>query len=248
MTDLPKRDALLPDRAGPLERAIAKTEGRLDDLSMDQVRRVRSVDDALSDELDHLAAERSVDVYDPRWPLEIRRDVVRGWPQVQAKLGTPFAIELALSAMRVRAELTEWWETAPKGKPYTFTVLALVGARLYEDGTILDARTIKAIYASVLRTKAHARAFDLRIGVRFTTRLGLAPVAVAVARVSSVAEASLPVPPIRSDLGAALVATVVARVSSAAMASVPVPPARSGLGLAPVAAAIVRLSFSAVAA
>lgn len=248
MTDLPKRDALLPDRARPLERAVSKTDGRLDDVSMDQVRRVRSVEDALSGELDHLAAERSVDVYDPRWPLEVRRDVVRGWPLVQAKLGTPFAIELALSNMRVRAELTEWWETAPKGKPYTFTVLALVGARLYEDGTILDARTIKAIYASVLRTKAHARAFALQVGVRFTTRIGLAPVTVAIARVSSVAEASLPTPPVRSDLGAAPVATAVARVSSSALASVPVPPARSGLGLAPSAAAIARVSFSAIAA
>lgn len=219
MTDLPKRDALLPGRARPLELAISKTEGRLDDVSMDQVRRVRSVDEALSDELDHLAAERSVDVYDPRWPLEIRRDVVRGWPLVQAKKGTPYAIELALSNMRVRAELTEWWEATPKGVPWSFTVLALVGARLYEEGAILDARTIKAIYTSVLRTKAHARPFDLRIGVQLTTRLGIAPLAAAVARVSVVAEALLPAPPVRSQIGMAPIAAVVARVSFSANAA-----------------------------
>lgn len=218
MTDLPTRHPLLPDRAGPIERAVSKTEGRLDDISYAQVRRVRSVEDATGDELDHLAAERSVDVYDRAWPEEIRRAVVAGWPLVQAKKGTPFAIETALSAMRVAADLTEWWETSPRGVPYSFEVLALVGARLYPGAPVLDTRTLAAVYATVMRTKAHARPFDIRIGVRLRAELGLAPAAAAISRIAGTAAAVLPMPAVGTTLGLAPAASTRTRVAFAAHA------------------------------
>lgn len=248
MSDLPERNPLLPDRAGPIERAVSKTEGRLDDVSYAQVRRVRSVADAQGAELDHLAAERSVDVYDRDWPEEIRRAVVAGWPHVQALKGTPLAIEAALSAMRVTAELTEWWEASPPGIPYTFEALALVGVRLYPGAPVLNERTLAAVFATVMRTKAHSRPFGLRVGVRLDTRLGLAPLATGVSRIASVAAAVLPIPPAGSALGLAPVAAGVSRIASSAAAILPMPALAAGLGVAPAAAARVRVAFSASAA
>ncbi|QRE74380.1 phage tail protein I [Methylobacterium aquaticum] len=246
MSRRPERDALLPDRALPLERAISKTEGRLEDIDADRIRRSRSIDDADAAELAHLAAWHSVDVYDPAWPIAIRREVVRAAPLVHAYKGTPFAIKAALAALRVEARLTEWWQTEPKGTPYTFEVEAIARSRLYPDGPFLGPRTIRVVYDTVMRSKADTRAFDLRVGVGMEVDLGLAPVSTAQTRLTGIAASRLPVPPARSVLGLAPAVVAGPRLACPAVARLPVPGARAALGLAPAATAMVRISLAAV--
>ena len=177
MTDAydPDRDDAQPSNATPLEISIAQTTGRLDDLDMDLPRRVASPDIAEVPEpfLAHRAWGRSVDVYDPAWPVEVRRDVIAVAPEVHLHKGELYAVRKALAALRVDAEVTQWWQTAPKGRPYTFEVRAFARARLY-DGPLLDARLIRVIYATVLGTKPLTRAFDLTIGVGYGGAAGAA--------------------------------------------------------------------------
>ncbi len=240
------RDDLLPGNATPLERAIAQTEGRLDDADMDLPRRVGSSDIAVVPArfLAHRAWGRSVDVWQPEWPEPIQRAAIVAAPIVHLFKGTPFAIRVALAALGVKTEFTEWWQTTPKGTPYTFEVRAFARVRLY-DGPVLDGRTIQAIYSAVMRAKGNARFFDLTVGVGMETRLGLAPAAACVARVANVAKSNLPTPPARTDLGLAPAAAVVARLALAAGARLPTPPARSDFGLAPAAVVRARVSFTA---
>lgn len=178
MTDVydPDRDDALPGNATPLERAIAQTEGRLDDVDMDLIRKVGSSDIAEVPEpyLLHRAWGRSVDVYDPRWPEDVRRAVIVASPLVHLFKGTPFAVRAALGALGVDAEIVQWWETTPKGRPYTFEVQAFARARLY-DGPFLDPRLIRVIHATIDRTAADARAFDLRVVASMGTPVALSP-------------------------------------------------------------------------
>lgn len=171
----PKRANLLPTGATALERSIADVDGRLDDIAVDIVRDVRSTDDVPLDLLKFLAWERSVDVWDPQWPEDVRRAVVEAAPTVHRFKGTRFAVETALAALQVDTTIVEWWQAQPRAAPYTFLVKAYAKARLY-DGPVLDDRLISAIFSSILRAMPRSRAFALAIGASFPRPLGLAPI------------------------------------------------------------------------
>lgn len=173
--DLTKRANLLPINATPLERSIADVDGRLDDIAVEIIRNVRSPEDDPVELLKYLAWERSVDVWDPEWPEDIRRAVVKAAPIVHRFKGTRYAVETALSALNVDTTIIEWWQAQPQAAPYTFLVKAYARARLY-DGPVLDDRLISSIFSSILRSKPHSRAFHLVIGATFPRPLGLAPV------------------------------------------------------------------------
>lgn len=190
MTDRPKRSDLLPSHAFPRERVIADTDGRLEDIDFDLIRRVRSPDEAPAGFLPYLAWERSVDVWDPQWPQAIKRAVVTAAPIVHRYKGTRYAVEAALGALQVDARFEEWFDQAPQGPAYTFTVKAYARARLY-DGPVLDARLIKVVYASIMRTKPLSRAFKLVVGATFPETLGLAPIALGKVAVRRAARPSL---------------------------------------------------------
>ncbi len=51
----------------------------------------------------------------------------------------------ALAALRVTTRMTEWHETTPKARPYTFSVVALARSRLYGGSPVLDERVVRAI-------------------------------------------------------------------------------------------------------
>jgi len=176
MTDRPARVDLLPSHAYPRERAIADTDGRLEDIDFDLIRRVRSPDETPEGFLAYLAWERSVDVWDPTWSIEIKRAVVTAAPVVHRYKGTRYAVEAALAALQVDARFEEWFDQVPRGPAYTFTVRANARARLY-DGPVLDARLIRVVYASIMRAKPLSRAFRLVVGATFPQTLGLVPVA-----------------------------------------------------------------------
>lgn len=160
----------------PRERVYADVDARFEGVDIDLVRRVKSVAEAPAEYLPYLAWERSVDVYDPEWSEAIKRAVIEAAPEVHRYKGTRYAVEVSLAALQVRADIVEWWQTTPKGAPYTFEVRAYAGARLY-DGPVLDTRLVRVVYAAVDRAKPLSRAFKLTIGANFPETLGLAPVA-----------------------------------------------------------------------
>lgn len=175
MTDPVVRARLLPENATPRELAIADVDGRFEDLDTDLIRRVRQVEEADAVYLPSLAWERSVDVYDPLWSDEVKRAVIASAPIVHRYKGTRYAVVTALAALKVDADIVEWWQRLPRGVPYTFEVKSYARARSY-DGPILDDRLIQTIYSSILRAKPVSRAFGLTIRALFLRRLGLAPI------------------------------------------------------------------------
>ncbi|BAQ50417.1 phage tail protein I [Methylobacterium aquaticum] len=180
MADPVKRPTLLPSHATPREAAHAAVEARLDDRAA-QAAAIAALKDPATcpaTYLPYLAWERSVDVYDPAWPEDVRRAVIAAAPLVHALKGTPAAVKAVLAALKIDATVTEWWETTPRGRPYTFSVTAFARARLY-GGAVLDARLVRVAYQSVMAVKPLSRAFDLTLAAEMPGRVGLAPVGLA---------------------------------------------------------------------
>ncbi|WP_238258440.1 phage tail protein I, partial [Methylobacterium gnaphalii] len=169
------RNTLLPSHATPRERSIGGANAAVTDADTDLIRRAGSpdIEEVPAAYLPARAEAVSVDVWDPLWPDDIKRATIKAAPEVHRHKGTVYAVKTALSALKIDAEVIEWWQEAPRGVPYAFTVKARARARLY-DGPLLDPRLIKVAYTSVLRAKPLSRAFDIVIGAGFGDTLGLA--------------------------------------------------------------------------
>lgn len=241
----PDRDDAQPGNATALEVSIAQTTGRLDDLDTDLPRRVGSsdIDEVPEPYLAHRAWSRSVDVYDPAWPVQIRRDVTEAAPEVHLHKGELFAVRRALAALRVDAEVRQWWETEPKGQPYTFEVRTFARARLY-DGPLLDERMIRVVYAAIDRAKPLSRAFALNVSAGWIARVGVTTALVGKAKLSRAV-----VPRVETDMEAGL-ALVPALIGKATLSRAVVPRAETdmagSLGIACTLVAKARLARAVV--
>ena len=104
--------------------ALADLSARLEALPVDKAltHLVDAVDARL---LPHLAHGWHVTDLEG-WRLadtpEKRRAILRRAIALHRKKGTPWAVKEALAISGIEAELAEWWQQAPAGAPFTFTV------------------------------------------------------------------------------------------------------------------------------
>ena len=94
--------------------------------------------------------------------------------------GTRAAVERALRAIGVFAEIVEWWQRSPKGQPGTFSVTAWVNEQLHTGGAVLTERVQRQIDAICRRVKPVSRAYELVVGVLFGAGAWCADAAAAV--------------------------------------------------------------------
>lgn len=89
--------------------------------------------------------------------------------------GTPYAVKRSLELLGVNATVTEWFQTTPKGQPYTFILDAQVTDQ--PAGTpAIDAARTDQIKRVVSFWKPASRRFTLRVGLGMTTSLRMASV------------------------------------------------------------------------
>lgn len=84
----------------------------------------KNIDKATSAQLDHLAVEHDLQVWRDKWPVELKRRVLKTAFLAKSKVGTVSAVRDALSTIGAAAEIVEWWQTEPKGTPHTFNIIA----------------------------------------------------------------------------------------------------------------------------
>lgn len=219
MTDPGARTDLLPHNGTRREIAIQDADAAITDLDFDLVRRVGGPDIAAVPEayLPHRAWGRSVDVWRVRWSVDTKRAAIVAAPTVHRYKGTPYAVETALAALQVEADIVEWWQETPRGQPYTFSVRARARAQIYEGGgAILSEALIRDVFSTVKRTKPLSRAFDLTIGATFPESLAVA-CAVQVASVRKVTAIPHVIFAQQQALGLAAVALCTARVRATAL-------------------------------
>ncbi|ADJ61729.1 tail-related protein [Herbaspirillum seropedicae SmR1] len=89
--------------------------------------------------------------------------------------GTPYAVKRALELLGVRASVTEWFQSQPRGRAHTFSVDALVTGQP-AGAPAIDARRSEQIRRVVSFWKPASRHFTLRLGLGMQTRLRAAVV------------------------------------------------------------------------
>jgi len=89
--------------------------------------------------------------------------------------GTPYAVKRSLELLGVNATVTEWFQTTPKGQPYTFILDAQVTDQP-AGAPAIDAARTDQIKRVVSFWKPASRHFTLRVGLGMTTSLRMASV------------------------------------------------------------------------
>ncbi|TRD16968.1 phage tail protein I [Palleronia caenipelagi] len=168
------RETLLPPTAPPLVQALDRLEERLFGLPVDAITK-----DPLAVPagwLDALAWEHSVDVWNPDWSEETKRQVIAVAEEVHRYKGTPYGIRAALAGLGLQSRVTEWFETTPPGPRGTFEVTAFSGEPLVADQAVFIDATLAGLVTSVVERAAPvSRGFAVTIGARLRLRpLGVA--------------------------------------------------------------------------
>lgn len=102
-----------------IEHALAAMDAdRISGIDVDIIRRIHSIDETPESFLPVLAWEYSVDEWDPVWPIEAKRNVIKASYEVHRHKGTAYAVEIAIGALGLGARIEEWFEYG--GGPYRF--------------------------------------------------------------------------------------------------------------------------------
>ncbi len=173
----PRSEHLLPydpRDATPLEVALSGSDARMLSAPTHVVRAVWSPDDCPAHLLPYLATAWSVDHWNPAWPEDMKREVIRRAPEIHRLKGTRRALRRALDALGLRCSITEWWEKTPTGQPYTFHVRALAVERLFGGGPLITEQLQRDALETIKATKPVSRWFSFEIGVGATSRVAIA--------------------------------------------------------------------------
>ena len=164
--------SLLPPNASALERSVeAAQAGRVDAIPVAELQRVWDVDNCPERLLPWLAWAMSVDEWDYRWPVEVRREVIRSSIDVHKRKGTAGAVKRVLGALGVRVDLVEWFEN--DGKPFTFELTAKANQALTGGDVVLSPDFYRTLQRSVDAVKPVRSHYTLRVGVEFNQALQL---------------------------------------------------------------------------
>ena len=110
---------LLPPNSTKFEQNFEAAFARVSNIEIN----IRSFNDPLTapDEvLPWLAWERSVDVWNPNWTEEQKRQVIKTSLYNHSIKGTVGSLEVALNSLGFPVIVQEWFNMVPVGKPYTF--------------------------------------------------------------------------------------------------------------------------------
>jgi len=131
-----------------------------------------------------LAWQYSVDYWRADWPETVKRQVIDAAYSVHRIKGTLPAIKSGIASLGIEASIVRWFETEPKGQPYTMTVTAWAKPAS-ETNIVLDADGQLDLVEMVDATKALRTDAAIRVGARLGTTLCLAAMAAALQSVSA---------------------------------------------------------------
>lgn len=170
MTDRP---SILPPTSTALERAIEQAAARVEDIDIDLPRRLWDPWNCPADMLPWLAWGLSMDSWDNRWPVGVRRQRVASAIAIQRRKGTAQSVFDVVDSFGASLVLREWWQQDPPAEPHTFSITLTIGGSLGS----LPASYIDDIVAEVTRTKPVRSHFTFTQGLSATGGIRLAAAA-----------------------------------------------------------------------
>lgn len=163
-------DHLLPPNATAQERALSEAIARVSDVPV-LVRQSWDPDTCPAELLPWLAWAYSVDAWDVEWSEQEKRDVIKASLDVHKHKGTIGAIDRALKPLGYLIEVIEWWETTPKGEPYTFSIVMGTGTKPVTEELYKKAERIVLTYKNL---RSHLKALTVKAEVRGKVYAGAA--------------------------------------------------------------------------
>jgi phage tail P2-like protein len=195
-------DHLLPPNATKFEIALSETLERITDIPV-PVDTLWDPERCPASHLPWLAWALSVDVWDPAWPEAVKRRMLAASPEIHRLKGTRGAVERALAALGAVTEITEWFETTPKGTPGTFDVIAYANEHITSGSVLLTAELQEQMLRAVMRSKPVCRSFSFKLGAGFKAEAGFGNAARAFGKIDPTGEAMVPGLGSQATLGAA---------------------------------------------
>lgn len=158
---------LLPPNATPLEKAIATTCAAIGDIAI-PLRQLLNPDTCPLPLLPYLAHLLAVSPWENGWSEAQKRGVIRSAYLVHRQRGTLAALQRVLTALGVTTEVQEWWQTVPRGAPYSF----IVDVEVFHG---MDTSFIKTINNQIDAVKPVRSSYTVRLIARpsMTVRLGV---------------------------------------------------------------------------
>lgn len=120
-----------------------------------------------------LAWQYSVDYWRTDWPEPVKRQVVAVSYEVHRIKGTLPAIKQGIAGLGIEADIVRWFETEPKGEPYTMMVTAWAKPAS-DTNIVLDAGGQQDLREVIEATKALRTDFALRIGAGYGASTAIA--------------------------------------------------------------------------
>lgn len=159
--------SLLPAHLSELERDL---EGAMERLAAIEIPIATLWNPALCPVavLPYLAWAMSVDTWRSDWPESVKRQVIIAAPDVHRKKGTRPAVEIALAALNIDTEITEWWEAAPTATPGTFEIIAWVNENLTPKEQGFLNQVLYAQIDEAINNAKNARShYTVKVGAKF---------------------------------------------------------------------------------
>lgn len=79
------------------------------------------IDELPEEILDILAYDMHVDWYEDKYPIEIKRDIIKNSVKVHKRMGTKYAVEKAIKSIYPNSKVEEWFEYG--GEPHKFRII-----------------------------------------------------------------------------------------------------------------------------
>lgn len=123
------------------------------------------LDSASSELLDHLASQWRVGVWRDSWPVTRKRLVLKTIIKTLSHYGTKKAILDVLASLGNGAQLKEWFETTPQGKPHTFKIDIDLNVQQVKAEALDDAITALNIVKPVRSQFSVTQYYNIQAGI-----------------------------------------------------------------------------------
>lgn len=114
--------SLLPPNATDAERAVE--DAMRADIDLSAIGTLRDPATCPAPVLPFLGWGRAISRWDPEWTEAETRAAVADAIPFHRRKGTPASVREVLDRFHPLLEITEWWQTSPRGVPHTFQVRA----------------------------------------------------------------------------------------------------------------------------
>lgn len=159
--------SILPAHLSELERDLEQAVARVADVEI-PISTLWDPWQCPLEVLPYLAWALSVDQWRSNWSETVKRRVVAASLPLHRIKGTRPAVEQALEALGVVADLTEWFEADPPREPGTFDLIAWANENLTPDVVgFLNDELYDQIATAVTNAKNARSHFTFRVGAKF---------------------------------------------------------------------------------